>query len=720
MQGFTARSALLFTAAIVAGSSGTVTAFAQGSSGEDEILHTEIIVTAQRRAESLQDVPLSVTAVSGEALSDSGVSASNELMMVVPGLRVETTGAYVQPTVRGISTSVVSPTAETNIATYIDGVYQTTQVGSIYQLPDVRSVEVLKGPQGTLFGRNATGGAILINTMQPNLTDVNGLVSASYGRFDEFILKGYASVPIAADTAGLLLSAFYENSDGHTRDLTQGGKRIGGVDNVLVRGKLRFKPWEGADFTLTGLYNNRKDYEALLNTSYLGNNAALLSVPASQIASGPWETALNEKDVYAFAKQWSVSLRGDIEVGPGTLTTTTAYTKDDNVLSSDIDNSILPNSYINTPGFAKSFQQELVYATDQLGRIRALAGLFYYRNSGGQDLDVNRNALTIFQRDKVESYSAFGELVVDLSDKLSVTGGVRYSHDNQRAFATIVFGTGIPPSTIPKLGEKSWDAWTPRVSILYKISDRTNWYFNYSKGFKAGLFNTVSFQTSPVNPEKVDAFEMGIKTNEPRDLSLSFAAFYYDYKDLQQPVAILDTAVPRQELLNAASSEIWGAELSGTWRVTDQLSLTGGLTYLDATYTSYPSAVIYIPTGLGGSNLTAADVSGNRLIRAPKWSGNLTANYGVETGIGRIEAIGTAFFSSKFYLESGNRVAQPSYAIINASLGLKPSGTGFEIRLWGKNLTNQSVISGANISAGSDNIRFAPPRTYGVEAIYRF
>lgn len=711
--------ALLMTTAAAAALLASGAASAQDGSGEADNGLGDIVVTAQRRAESAKDVPISVTAVSGDQLTNSGISATNELMMVVPGLRVETTGAYVQPTIRGISTSVVSPTAEANIATYVDGVYQTTQVGSIYQLPDVERIEVLKGPQGTLFGRNATGGAILINTIRPDLDAAQGIVSASYGRFDELVLKGYASVPLVDGKVGLLLSAFYENSDGFVRNLLDNRRRIGGLDNVLVRGKLRFQPWEGADFTLTGLYSDRKDYTALLETNYRGNNIARQTLPASQIASRPWEVANNDAS-HAFAEQWSVSLRGDIEVGPGTLTTTTAYTRDDNELSADTDTSPLPASYINTPGFAKSFQQELVYATEQFGRFRAIAGLFYYRNSGGQDLNVNRDQLTIYHRDKVESYSAFGELVFDATDRLSITGGVRYSHDRQRAFATIAFGPSTAPDVFPPLGQASWSAWTPRLSVLYAVTDRTNIYFNYSKGFKAGLFNTVSFQVNPVDPEKVDSFELGIKTSEGRTFSLNAAAFYYDYKNLQQPTVIFDAAVPRQELRNAASSKIYGAELSGAWVPVDGFSLNFGLTYLDATYKAYAGAVIYVPLPGGGNSLVATDVSGNRLIRSPKWSGNLSANYGLDTSLGRVEAIGTMFFSSKFYLESGNRVGQPTYAMINASIGLKPAGTGAEIRLWGKNLTNQSVIAGSNISAGADTISYSPPRTYGVELNYRF
>lgn len=695
-------------------------AFSQGRSvAEDASTTGDIIVTAQRRAERLQDVPISVTAVSGETLAEAGVTSTKELSMVVPGLRVETTGAYVQPTIRGISTSVVSPTAESNIATYVDGVYQTTQVAAIYELPDVERVEVLKGPQGTLFGRNATGGAILINTIRPDLNEVNGMVSASYGRFNQVVLKGFASSPIIEDRLALGVSGFFEDRDGFRRHLLQNRRRVGKVQSMLLRGKLRFQPWEGADFTLTGLYTDRDDFDAVKNTNYRGNNAARRTLPASQIASRAWEFSGNE-DPYALSKQRSISFRGEIEAGPGTITTTTAYTHDTNELASDSDNSPLAGTYIVTPGFSKTFQQEVVYATDKIGRFQGVAGLFYFRNKGGQDLNVNRNALTIFQRDQAESMAAFGEVVFDVTDRLSVLGGLRYSWDKQKAFATAVPGTGLKPAVIPRLGQKDWHAWTPRASVLYKVTDRTNVYFTYSQGFKSGLFNTVAFQATPVNPERVKAYEVGLKTSELSGLSLNLAGFYYDYKNLQQPTAILNAGVPRQELRNAASSEIYGFEAEGNWRLSDAFSLTAGLTYLHARFESYPLALINVPRVDFGNNQVFADVSGNTLIRSPNWSGNLTARYATDVGLGRLEAIGTVFYSSKFYLEPSNRITQPQYALVNASVGLQPAGTAFEVRLWGKNLTNQSVIFGANPSAGGDTIFHGPPRTYGVEVSYRF
>jgi iron complex outermembrane receptor protein len=681
---------------------------------------SEIIVTAQRRSERLLEVPLSVTAVNQEALTAAGVTSTRELMMVTPGLRLEAGGAYVQPAIRGITTNQTVATAESNIATYVDGVYQQTMAAALYDLPDIEQVEVLKGPQGTLFGRNATGGAILINTIKPNLTQATGMISGTYGRFDNRILKGYVTAPLIEDKLAVSFTTYIEHMDGYKKFLPTGG-RTGHLDTQLFRGKIRFLPWEGADFTLTGLYTDRRDYTAVKNTNWRGNNALASRVPPALLASRPLEFSA-DTDPFANSKQKSVSLVGDIELGPGVLTTTTAYNKNYGVFSSDSDNTILPLSYIYIPYYTKAFQQELVYATNQLGRWHATGGLFYFNSKGGfTPLNVNNFAQAIYTRDKAESYAGFGELTYDITDRLRLTGGLRYSHDTQTAYAALRLNTPAPPPTLPRIGKKSWDAWTPRVSLSYKVSDQTNLYATYSQGFKSGVFNTVAFQATPVNPEKVKAYEVGIKSNALDNFRFDLAGFYYDYKDLQQPAIITVGAAFTQELRNAATAEVYGAEANATWRLTPEFTLSGGMTWLHARYKSFPSAVVNVPTGVGGNRTVPLDASGNVMIRSPDFSANLTARYVTDTSIGRFDAAGTIFYSSKLYFEVGNRVVQPSYAQVNASLGWRPSTLdGVELRVWGKNLTDKKVIYGTTITTTADGVNYSPPRTYGVEVLYRF
>jgi iron complex outermembrane receptor protein len=377
--------------------------------------------------------------------------------------------------------------------------------------------------------------------------------------------------------------------------------------------------------------------------------------------------------------------------------------------------------YLYIPFFTRAFQQELVYSTDQLGPFHAVVGAFYFNSNGGFDpLNVNNFLQTVYTRDKAKSWAGFGELTYDVTDRLRLSGGMRYSHDNYRAYAVALLGTRVRPTTIPKLGEQSWHAWTPRASVLFKATDRTNLYVTYSKGYKAGVFNTVSFQRTPVNPEKVTSFEGGVKSDEFNHFSFSAAAFHYTYKDLQLPTIISTGATFVQELRNAARAKIYGAEIDGTWQATDAFSLRVGGTYLHARYSSFPSAVVNVPTGTGGNRTIPVDASGNVVIRSPTWSGNMTARYVQDTNVGTFDAAATVFASSKVYFDIGDRVVQPAYALVNASLAWRPPGTGAEFRLWGKNLTDHAVIYGTTITNAADGVNYAPPRTYGVEISYRF
>jgi iron complex outermembrane receptor protein len=680
---------------------------------------SEVIVTATRRAERLRDVPISVTAVQADTLRDAGINNTRDLPLVVPGLRIENSGAYVQPTIRGITTTFNSPSAEANIATYVDGVYMNTQVAAVYDLPDVESVQVLKGPQGTLFGRNATGGAILINSVQPNLETFSGMVDVLAGRFKNVVGKGYVTGPIVPGKIAFEAAAASEYMDSYKHNLFPAGPHGGGLRTQMARAKLRVLPWEGADFTLMGVYVHRVDDVGIRNTNYLGNNANLRTFGPALIASRPYEYSLNEAPI-ARTNQRSVSLRGTIQAGPGYFTTTTAYVNNFNHLTSDSDNSPLAGptaTYYNIPGWARSFQQELTYTTNQIGRVRAVGGLFYFRAHGGQDLYANRGQFGLFSRERFRAYAAFAEAVTDITDRLSLTTGIRYSHDSAEGRGSLVLGPGGPPDPVALLGRKKWHAWTPRVSVLYKVTERTNVYATYSQGFKTGLFNAATRQAAPVDPERVKAYEIGLKSDAIPDVSVGASGFYYDYKNLQQ-VVIISTGL--QQLANAAASKIYGVEVNGAWRPEGGFSLSGGATWLHGKYKNFPKAVINVPTGVGGNRAVVADVSGNTMVRSPKFSANLTAGYEVDTASGKFDATGTIFHSGKFYIEPSNRIVQPSFTMINASVGWQPPGSHLNLRVWGKNLNNEAVITTNNISAAADGVGYGPPRTYGVEAIYRF
>jgi iron complex outermembrane receptor protein len=634
-------------------------------------------------------------------------------------------GVYMQPSIRGVTTNRPVPTEEANVATYMDGVYLANTLGALWELPDIRQIEVLKGPQGTLFGRNATGGAILINTLPPNLNNETGDLSVGYSSWKTTTLKGFLSVPLAQDKLAASVTAYYKDTEGWQRNLLKGGRR-GDADltSMLFRGKIRFKPWEGADFTLTGLYSKMNDHNSLKQSDLGGRNSLaalgpLFGIPNVIIASQPDTFAMNV-DNRIKPIQKILSLRGEIEVGPGTLTTTTAFNKTITHLVVDADGLALPLGQVTFDTHFSTFSQEVLYTTDQLGPVRATVGAFYFKSHGGLDPLFFPPSTTIWTNDKDWSWALFGEGTYKISDQLELTAGVRYSHEKREAFAAINTVTSVFPGFFFN-PHHSWDAVTPRVSLLWRVTPDTNLYATFSKGFKSGQFNTTGFQPTPANPEKLTAYEVGVKSRVGPTISVNGAAFYNDYKDLQitalQQVGLAFVST----LNNAATAEIYGVEVDGVWNPVEPFRLSFGAAWTHARYKDYKNAAVNVPNSIGGFTSVPTDVSGNKMIRTPAFTGNISAQYTWDTDMGDIEASALVYYSSKFYFEEGNRVFQPGYEDINASLAWRPNKfKGLQLRGYGRNLTNKHVISAYGAGTNHETAVYYPPREFGVEASYEF
>lgn len=480
------------------------------------------------------------------------------------------------------------------------------------------------------------------------------------------------------------LSGFYENiAQGWKRSVSN-GQREADIETGLVRGKLRAVPWEGADFTLTGLYSWRQDNSTYKPVSWRGNHD-LAGLPGIQVPVKPWTYSTDYGDTSHNTHLVNVSLRGDIEVGPGTLTTTTAYARSYSALQFDPDNLANGSTYATTDTDYKSFTQELLYATEKLGRFQMTGGLFFFNsNSVMEPYFVESSGFQLWYKDNARSWTAFGEMTYDLTDRLTVSAGLRYSYEKRSSRVAMIFGPkpfSAPP--LSPLGQNSWDALTPRISILYEVTPTTNIYATFSQGFKSGIFNTPGLQRAPVDQEEITAYEIGLKMDLGSKLRFNAAGFHYDYKDLQIPSVQLTNNVLSQCILNAASAKIWGAEANLSAELIRDFTLTAGVSYLDAQYQSFPNVSVNAPVSqlpaLGNSVCTEPvrptsglcnliiNASGNAMIRAPKWSGSITALYSHEFPTGTLNLSATAYLSSEIYYEFANRIRQPGYGKINAT-----------------------------------------------------
>jgi len=672
---------------------------------------SEIVVTAQRREERLTDVPIAITAVSGATLEKAGVNAGLQLGLITPGLNFAVQGAFAQPTIRGIGTSLTGSGADANVAIYVDGVYQPNQSGNLMEFNNVERIEVLKGPQGTLFGRNATGGAIRIITRDPAFSP-EAEVNLSYGRFNDRKASFYGTAPLT-DTVAVNIAGLLRKDDGYIDNVFLHNK-TGHAVVAAVRSKLLVQPTDRLKFVLAGNYSNSNDNSPFAVNPLNGNSVYVQQ--GAVIPRGTYVTSLSfDPDIKV--KSRGLSLTASYKTDLGTFTSITSYQELRPFLWSDIDNTSLFANHLTLLNVENTFTQEVTYASAYDGPLNWIGGVFLYRDKTKLDLQIFSGAapppfrvVAIEGYIKTDAAAAFAEVNYDVTDRLHLIGGLRYSDEEKQALG------GTPVATVVNTKAK-WHALTPRFSARYALDPATNVYATYSRGFKSGNYNLSGLSSTPVNPEKVDAYELGLK-HSAGPLRINTSAYYYDYKDIQVQIQTNAGGVARSVLQNAATAKIYGLDFDGAYTFDENWSAMAGAAYTHARYNSYKNALITTPifiNGLpAGNSQVAGDASGNKMIRTPEFTANLTLNYRQELAEGEFEASSTVAYSSGFYWDPGNKLKEPAYTVVNGRLAWTEPKKRYRVSVWGNNLTNKKYLFYANNTTTGDLGVYAKPTTYGV------
>jgi iron complex outermembrane receptor protein len=679
---------------------------------------SEVIVTAERRAERLIDVPATISVVSGETLRQASITNTFQLTQAVPGLQVSNTGVFTSFALRGISSETSGPGAENNVSVYVDGVYYPSKSAGVFDFPDVSSIEVLKGPQGTLYGRNATGGAILFKTADPTFA-TTGKASVSYGSYDEKELRGLISSGFGSDKFAVQLSGFYKKDDGYIKDIVKGGT-VGGVESTLIRGKLLFQPTDSVKLVLSAYHAERKDHETMSFTVINGNTNARLVDPNALLPN--FGESASDQPNYLIDKTTGASLHADVQTGLGQLTLISGYTKLNNSVVVDGDNSSVNAASFLTVFPEKTFVQEAYLATKKFGRFSAIVGASYYHDVGRFDpvsvLFGGIDVIDIYSKVKTQAFAAYADVTYDVTDQLTINGGVRWSTEKKNLWGA--FNNPTPPF----IAKRSWHNVSPKLTVRYAVSPELNVYASYTRGFKSGTFNPNSFfVVNAVRPEIVDAFEAGVKGRVGSNLSFELSAFHYDYKDIQVTTFLVGTTA----LQNAAKEKIYGLDASVTWRPVEDLTLTAAVTPLHARYSSFPSAVVVVPrqpcpgglSGCGNTN-AAADLSGNVPPRAPNISATLTGEYDIHRGNQTFKIYGNLYHSGRFYWEITDRIKEKPYTVLNARLSWNVNNGPLSIELWGRNLTDTKYYVSQGIGTNVDALLSARPVSWGVTLLGAF
>ncbi|WP_340318093.1 TonB-dependent receptor [Rhizorhabdus argentea] len=674
----------------------------------------DIVVTAQKRAERLQDVPISVSAFNARQLETRQISTTSDLAQMTPSLTMSEQSNVVLPFIRGVGSTAIIPGEVGSISTYIDGVFMPSPFGAIYELANIESVQVLKGPQGTLFGRNTAGGAILLNTEQPGFV-WKGKLSAQYGNYGAYKLGAYVNGPLS-DRVAISLLGSYEQNDGYLHDIIR-NKRAGELERGMARGSVLFRATDALTFTLNADYTKSDDNSGISQQPRNGYRGKTASTPNP---TGFYDIALNSV-ASAKIEQYGGSLHIEWEGEPVRVVSITAKRKNLYTVR-NYDTDVTPIAYqaIGFDEYSDNFSQELQIISNHEGPLKWVIGGFYSNQDAGWH-ELNFNGAIFKTNTNSKAFAAFADSTYTLGD-FEVTGGIRYNLDKLSYSGSL---NGVLRAEDFK---KKYTSVTPRAILSYHPSTDFLAYASYSKGFKSGTFSQTAFSRKPINPERINAYELGLKLQPTPWLTANAAAYLYDIKGLvvqsQDPVTNL------QVLQNAASARNKGVEFEATLRPIRQLDINAGLSYLDAKYRDFPNAQAFVPAPPGippltpdgtGNQSVSVDASGNRVVRSPKWTFNVGASWTVELPDGgSVVPSAHLFRTSAFFFDAINRLKQDAYVLVNAQVEWRLPGGRFSIAAYGKNLTGTKYLSSFGASAFTDRAAPGTPRTYGVRASFKF
>jgi iron complex outermembrane receptor protein len=685
----------------------------------------EIVVTAEKRETALLDAPLAVAAIPTQQLERQGISSLEDVQNVTPSLTYGSFSSFSIVSLRGISTDFGTISAEPSVATFQDGVYLGASSAQSAPSFDLQRIEVLRGPQGTLYGRNSTGGAINFITRDPTFTpEMNGAVTL--GDYDRVTADFGVSGPLGLhDTLAGRLSVRYDAHDDRRQNDFVGGADADDLESRSATGSLLIRPDDNTKIVLRADYMNRdtsQPYERIDDS--LGFNALIFG---GSFTPNPGSTThfRNDTPTSTNFEVWGASATGDFNIGDMTLRSISAYRQNTVTAVEDWDGSdafILANNDTDT---TRQFTQEF-NLLGSMGAMDWVLGAFYYSAEGTTFFDLTggaiglagANSLTFAAQQDSESWAGFGQATYHLTDRLNVTGGIRYTRDEKTMRQQILIDHVI--DTCGATTNDSWNAITGTVSADYHVTDDAILYGRVSRGYKAGGINAGACADT-FDPEYVNAFETGLRGGIfNHQLSGAITVFYYDYKDLQfttwgNTAATID---------NVGGAKIAGLELEYNFRPAffHGFHVDGSVSYL---HSEYNDQMVMDPFLTG-----PYQIGGNQLVRAPEWRANIGVEYtfalpGESDLTLRAESAYSDhyfndIFNGKAALQSASR--EPSYTISNFRVIWQPSGHNYEIQAFVENIEGNQYAYRRFISSSFGGVigQFSPPRTAGVRISTHF
>ena len=716
-------------------------AYAQEAFGVSSVLLKKITVTARKREEPIQNVPLSVTHFSSEQIDTLKVRNLESLTVTMPNVALDdigTVGGIANFSIRGSGINSSIPSVDPTVGVFVDGVYFGANIGALFDTFDIESIEVLRGPQGTLFGRNVIGGAILVNTKKPG-DSLEMSVRTSFEGGGESLNSYYMGTvggPLS-ETVSARITAYTNQDNGWFKNLHT-GEAFGDLDIRMVRPVLVWEPMDDLSLVLRYQYE-RVDGDgpaAQSHTNGFGVTNPLVPFDRDSHDFSIDEKGKRENDAHFFTAQ----MDWEVDFGGGTITNIFSWR--DSETSSLVDLDASPLNLLHAEAWSNYSQlsNELRYSGRFLEKLHATTGVYYFTNEINyhERRSLLAGAISLLGGGNydIETLGLFLSLDYDLTSQLTLTAGTRYTREKREAEIARI--DTIQPCNIVEgpacefdfTGEETWHSWSPKLGAAYYISPGTNVYGHWTRGFRSGGYNLrnlipIEIQPpGPYNEEKIDSFEAGFKISKDRG-RLYGAVFYNMIDDMQREINFSDETLPGgivQLIDNTADVEIYGFELDGLFAITENLLLVGSAGYLNPEYTK-------VKQDLNRDGTLDENDLALELPRAAKWtySVGLTHDTGT-TSWGRMTSRISYAYRDKAYFTDDNRGYIMEQNILDAGIDITPANGRFSIGLYGKNLLNEVKHGGdsqlpATLSGLADlGGTFSPlakGRIFGVQLTYR-